>query len=248
MNPYFFTTLRYILAIITPIVDEIAKSEGDHCHIGQVIPRWNRVNNHLISMSKQPSNCDWQALWPKLEARRQRQITEIHRLAYWLLPTTILNDRLPDGNFQPLLEIIQRQVDPSDFGEARTSFLHFYGRRGPFAPTNPSWDYAHDEIDFWMMHMDDARVLSNLADRLWHTLATEVPSERAFSALQIAKSKTRNRLADNRVDKLLFVQMNLRALDRRTHLNTKSANQSEADSEVDSDDNWQVIDSTPNEA
>ena len=61
--------------------------------------------------------------------------------------------------------------------------------------------------------MDNARVLSNLADRLWYTLATEVPSERAFSALQIAKSKTRNRLTDNRVDKLLFVQMNLRALD-----------------------------------
>jgi hAT family C-terminal dimerisation region len=57
--------------------------------------------------------------------------------------------------------------------------------------------------------MDDAYVLLNLADRLWHTLVTKVPSERAFSAFQIAKSKIRNRLEDNRVNKLLFIQMNL---------------------------------------
>ena len=57
--------------------------------------------------------------------------------------------------------------------------------------------------------MDYAYVLLNLADRLWHTLVTKVPSERAFSAFQIAKSKIRNRLEDNRVNKLLFIQMNL---------------------------------------
>jgi hypothetical protein len=65
------------------------------------------------------------------------------------------------------------------------------------------------------LHWDDNNLLAKLAIRVFHTLANEVPSERVFSAMNILHSKPRNRLTEDRVDKLLFIQINLRTLRRR---------------------------------
>jgi len=47
-----------------------------------------------------------------------------------------------------------------------------------------------------------------------HTLANSVPCERAFSALNLLHTKTRNALTPERVNKLLYVQINSRTLRR----------------------------------
>jgi hypothetical protein len=65
------------------------------------------------------------------------------------------------------------------------------------------------------MHWDHNNHLAKLATRVFHTLANEVPSERVFSAMKTLHSKTRNRLTEERVDKLLFIQINLRTLNRK---------------------------------
>ena len=49
-----------------------------------------------------------------------------------------------------------------------------------------------------------------------HTLANSVPCERAFSALNLLHTKTRNALTPERVNKLLYVQINSRTLRRDT--------------------------------
>jgi hypothetical protein len=47
-----------------------------------------------------------------------------------------------------------------------------------------------------------------------YTLANSVPCERAFSALNQLHTKTRNALTPERVDKLLYIQINSRTLRR----------------------------------
>jgi hAT family C-terminal dimerisation region len=67
---------------------------------------------------------------------------------------------------------------------------------------------------FWQLHFDDNNALAQLADRVLHTLANSVPCERAFSALNQLHTKTRNALTPERVNKLLYIQINSRTLRR----------------------------------
>jgi hAT family C-terminal dimerisation region len=65
---------------------------------------------------------------------------------------------------------------------------------------------------FWQVNFDHNPALSKLADRILHTLANSVPCERNFSSLNVLHSKLRNALTVERVDKLLYIQINRRTL------------------------------------
>jgi hAT family C-terminal dimerisation region len=67
---------------------------------------------------------------------------------------------------------------------------------------------------FWQLHFNNNNVLSQLADRVLYILATSIPCERAFSALNQLHTKTRNALTPERVNKLLYIQINRRTLRR----------------------------------
>jgi hypothetical protein len=67
---------------------------------------------------------------------------------------------------------------------------------------------------FWQLHFDDNIPLSKLADRLFHTLANSVPCERNFSSMNILHSKAHSRLTIERINKLLYIQINRRTLRR----------------------------------
>jgi hypothetical protein len=77
-----------------------------------------------------------------------------------------------------------------------------------------SWEWVKEPVIFWQLHYDDNPPLSRLADRILHTLANSVPCERNFSAINFVHSLVRNRLTPERVDKLLYIQINRRTLYR----------------------------------
>jgi hAT family C-terminal dimerisation region len=56
--------------------------------------------------------------------------------------------------------------------------------------------------------------LAQLTDRVLYTLANSVSYERAFSTLNQLYIKTRNSLTPERVNKLLYIQINSRTLGR----------------------------------
>ena len=58
--------------------------------------------------------------------------------------------------------------------------------------------------------------LATLAVRIFGTIANSVPSERSFSAVNFLHSKARNRLIPANADKLAFIYMNKRVLERIT--------------------------------
>jgi len=113
-----------------------------------------------------------------------------------------------------VLSTLKAYIPPSDLPRVTQAFLRYYTRRGPFRDDHSSWNYAEDPALFWQLHFDDNNALSKLADRVLHTLANSVPCERHFSALNLVHSKTRNALLPERVDKLLYIQINRRTLRR----------------------------------
>jgi Protein of unknown function (DUF 659)/hAT family C-terminal dimerisation region len=236
-HPGFFESVSEIIQIIGPIVNEIGMAEGDDCHIGLVIPRWRRVWDHL-RVASLGSTIDWTSpngLMDKLNVRYQRQITPLHTLAFWLLPRTILDGNSfnqHDHEQTAVLSTLRRYTE-DNYPIARDAFLNYYTRQGPFSIQNEAWECAENPKVFWQLHWDSSSVLATLAIRLWNTLANEVPCERAFSTLKATKTKTRNCLTDEHVDKLLYIQINTRVFARKA---SKRKDISDDDSDEDSDD------------
>jgi hAT family C-terminal dimerisation region len=113
-----------------------------------------------------------------------------------------------------VLATLKKYILSTDLPRATQAFLRYYTRRAPFREYDSSWDYAEDPVTFWQLHFDDNNALSKLADRILQTLANSVPCERYFSALNLLYTKTRNALLPERVDKLLYIQINRRTLRR----------------------------------
>ena len=88
---------------------------------------------------------------------------------------------------------------------------------------------------FWQLHFDYNPALSQLADRILYILANSVPCERHFSSLNILHTKLRNALTVERVDKLLYIQINRRTL-RREGLFKVLEQEEDEDDEDDKDD------------
>jgi hypothetical protein len=118
------------------------------------------------------------------------------------------------GEQEHFLTTFRAYIPSNDVPRATQAFLRYYTRRAPFRQDHSSWGYAEDPVTFWQLHFDDNNALSQLADRVLHTLANSVSCERAFSALNQLHTKTRNALTPERVDKLLYIQINSRTLRR----------------------------------
>jgi hypothetical protein len=60
--------------------------------------------------------------------------------------------------------------------------------------------------------------LAKLAIRIFKTIANSVASERAFSAIGLIVTRLRNRLGAEKADKLIYIYLNQRVLDRHGDL------------------------------
>jgi hypothetical protein len=73
-----------------------------------------------------------------------------------------------------------------------------------------------------------------LAYRLHNTFANSIPSERIFSAMKLTHSRfSCAALATERVEKLLYIQVNRRVLRRPLHITKKQADEEEGNAIMD---------------
>jgi hypothetical protein len=75
-------------------------------------------------------------------------------------------------------------------------------------------------IAFWKsyLHNETHWVLAQLVVRIFEAIANSVASERAFLAMNLIHSKLRNRLGVEKANKLIFIYMNQRVLDRNSDI------------------------------
>jgi hypothetical protein len=136
------------------------------------------------------------------------------------------------GEQEVILATLKAYLLSDDVYRATQVFLRFYTRRGPFREDYSSWGYAEDPVTFWQLHFNDNNALAQLADRVLYILVNSMPCERAFSALNLLHTKTRNALTPERVNKLLYIQINSRTL-RRDGLVEKLPEDEDEDEEDD---------------
>jgi Protein of unknown function (DUF 659) len=212
-DPVFQSHLAELAGLIRPIDKAMVATQGDDCHVGKVLPLWKAIFEEL-QVKARGTIADWDRLWPVLNARWDRQLNDVHLLAWYLLPQTILDgNRIDPKDVPRLFKCLQDHIHQDDFAAAKLSFLEFVQQRGAFHSDSEIWLYK-DEQTFWLNAGIFAVELARFCDRLWNTLATEASSERAFSMMKLTHSSLRNRTTAERVDKQLFVQINYRVLNR----------------------------------
>ncbi len=149
------------------------------------------------------------------DKRFRRQTNDCHLMAYLLNPNTVGDDEIPT-------------YSESDWRARAYAFFIHHGLNGPaamrelndfrkkarkFAPFTWIWTLDAPK-EFWENAASLAPTIGSIAKRLMCTPCSSVPSERAFSILNLVHNKLRNRLSNDRVDKLQYIYINERVLRR----------------------------------
>jgi hypothetical protein len=100
--------------------------------------------------------------------------------------------------------------------EVHCSIQDFLSKEGRFAKAHISQLHVDNPVRYWKSYFDDKHhnELAQLAVRIFKTIANSVASEQAFSTMGLIVTKLRNRLGPEKADKLIFIYMNQRVLDR----------------------------------
>jgi len=149
------------------------------------------------------------------QKRMDKQTTNLHVLAFLLNPHYLKLYELTAEWQDQALAALREYVPYSDYQQVQADFLNFRAQRGHFAASSTAWKGFKDSTPallFWQLSRVNAKLLSELAMRFFETPANSVPSERAFSAMNLTATKKRNRLSVEKLNKLCYIYMNSRAL------------------------------------
>ena len=102
---------------------------------------------------------------------------------------------------------------PENFQDLWTQALQYKAKTGIFADQN-LWEDAElvDGITWWQSHGDGANYLQKLATSVLSIPSSSAASERCWSVMGNIHSDARNRLTDERVEKLVYCYFNERML------------------------------------
>ena len=117
------------------------------------------------------------------------------------------------GSF--MTRFFQQYSLPEQLTNCMQDFWAFWARKDAFFPPEASvWTFVEDPVVFWETAAKFASILGELAGRLMQVPGNSVLGERAWSIQNLILTKTRNGIKDINVNRLLFIYMNKRILNR----------------------------------
>jgi hypothetical protein len=214
-NSDFFNTITTILRIIQPFHEAQIMSESNASNIMLVRTRWQTLESHLISLreSLQEEGIDFEAVFKKFQLRRHKQLQDHHLLAYYLFPANA-RALLPDSERDLVFGALKSMTTTNDdFLKAKAELYNYRAQREVYSSGRSCWDYRSTPLTFWDDCDSEGAILPQIARRLAQTIANSVPSERAFSTMNLIHSKSRNRLSPAKVEQQVYIHVNRRILD-----------------------------------
>src|SRR6266487_4153473 len=94
------------------------------------------------------------------------------------------------------------------------SFWQFRSMQNGFNISNISWVSKDDPITYWTTYLGDHKVLASFAIRLFELICNAVPSERAWSVMNLIQTPIRSNLSSDKSTKMAYIYMNQRQLDK----------------------------------
>jgi hypothetical protein len=147
------------------------------------------------------------------DTRLKAQTEPIHWVAFMLDPTSHLRFIDPKGRESATKWILDQVQDKK---EVRASLQDFRDRGNGFTTAHYSQMHIDNPIRFWKSYFDseDHDELARLAVRIFETIANSAAFEGAFSAMNLIVTKLWNWLSAEKADKLIYIYMNQRVLDK----------------------------------
>lgn len=184
-----FEGLKQLRALLQPVDMVIRQPEGERASLSDVPGRWQKLWTSLNSMghnwsevSRFTTGVDWSF---------SPQVLPIH-LAAWALDSDKARDNpqpLHPAHEDLVIEFLQAVVRPQSARNRIVSqFLHYRSQKGFFSTSSLGWEMPGNR-NFWLYYSTRAPELSAIALRLLNSVANSVPSERAFSFLNISYSQ-----------------------------------------------------------
>lgn len=116
-----------------------------------------------------------------------------------------------------MIEFFEQYAGSSGYQGALSAmkeWLDFKSQLNGFEPNASYWGAISDPDLFWALAEEIAPHVSSLARRVLKIPGNSVLAERDWSILNLIKNKTRNSLKNIKVDKLMYIYMNQRTLNR----------------------------------
>ena len=217
----FWADLTTTKDLLEPIHRIQYTSEAESYPLHRVCNNWNDIRAHLISKARQyPHIGDLQDLandtW---EYRFLKQIQPINVVAALLWPknwnctvvglsTTPAFMQIMHGFFGSYLTTVDEKT------QALKQWSDFRAQANGFASDHMCWTYINDPDLFWATAEAMAPQLSRLARRVMKLPGNSVLAERDWSVMNLIKNKSRNQLGNLNVDRLMYIYMNERTLNR----------------------------------
>jgi hypothetical protein len=216
-SPGFWNALSSIEQIILPIHEAQKESECDRSTLAKVVPRWLKLEQDLRVLDRVYKDLlgNFMDIQGPFQSRAQKQTGDLHFAAMLLDPISLLK-KPGQVQMDRASQYLLAHVQEKEKKEVHASFLEFRTRASVFGSTNSSAMHYDNPIAFWKsyLHNEIHWVLAQLAVRIFEAIANSVASERAFSAMNLIHSKLRNRLGTEKANKLIYIYMNQRVLDR----------------------------------
>jgi hypothetical protein len=223
-DPLFWGHCKIFRDLFKPLQEATILSESEAYHLGLVtkawmgvIAKWKEIgakNEEIKHMTDE--------LCVKIEKRQKRQRTHdnLELLAYALDPETILLSKEVDASTNAKVhELLAKFLNTNEVHQASNAIRLFQRKQGLFAPGAIQPDiWAPEPVKnptlFWHYVAQASQPLSELAQRIFSTLANSCLSERAFSAMNWTMDQNRCSLDSERQMKATFIYANNKALTR----------------------------------
>jgi len=182
-------------------------SESSKGHVGHVRRRWLEIRK---GFEDHEHHVD---LLHIFNTRFAQQITDFHLAAYHLDPANIDSKPQDVSEYRSVFAVFTSYSPSDQHSTLKTEFFKFKKRKGAFDDSD-FWtdDTVKDPIMFWSIASAISPLLADFAERPFTAPPNSVPSERAFSAMNLQHSRLRMRLSVTKIDQLCFIHMNRRAL------------------------------------
>jgi Protein of unknown function (DUF 659)/hAT family C-terminal dimerisation region len=201
----FWEDVDELLDILKPIHNHQIMSESSRGHLGQVRTRWLQIREDL------EAHDHYDDLLDAFDKRIVEQLSEIHTTAYFLDPANT-EVKFKGDELDQVFKVFKAHSS-ENFNTMRSEFLDFRKKRRNFdATTLWDQDLIKDPEQFWEIAGAKSPTLAEFAERLFSTPPNSVPSERAFSAMNLQQTNLRMNLTMEKLDLLTFIHMNYRAL------------------------------------
>ncbi|KAF7150398.1 hypothetical protein RHSIM_Rhsim02G0002400 [Rhododendron simsii] len=230
MNDDFWRKVKRILRITKPIYRMLRFSDTDKTVIGEVYEQMDTMLGQIKDiLSNDP--VVYNLIHTLVVARWDKMNIPLHCLAYVLVPRYYTNAWLlkptPGGGRRKkphtdsevqrgYLEAIEKIIqDPTEAGMIRQQISDFVSNKGVFAQPQAVHDRATmTALSWWHLYGRVAPALLSLALKVLSQSVNTSCAQRCWSTYSYIHSVKRNRLNNERAEKLVFVHYNQRLLSR----------------------------------